>query len=223
MKFTVELFTANEPTDSAPATLYCVQVYNAEGEGIGDTEKFDTLFEAEKCLERNVKNYSLIVKAESVPVDDIWVYADKIQYRKIDPDCCFNCEFSETKDERRNCHGKRLICRNPENFKFFNDAIDGDPCRKCTRDNHGCNHNWWIHGELCDRGLDRRGSGWELGAPPCDCSDFVSPPHGCPGPRMEPFMFRLDARPKVDPNGICKNYKRRKFSPGRDCQRRPTA
>jgi hypothetical protein len=24
LKFTVELFTADEPTDSAPATLYCV-------------------------------------------------------------------------------------------------------------------------------------------------------------------------------------------------------
>ena len=52
LRFTVELFTADEPTDSTPRTMYCVQVYDRNGGGIGNTKKFDTLHEAEIEFER---------------------------------------------------------------------------------------------------------------------------------------------------------------------------
>lgn len=197
--------------------MYCVQVYNKDGEGIGNTKKYDTLREAEIEFDKCVKNYSLVVKTESKPVDDIWVYAQKIQYRKIDPDCCMNCEFSEKKRELKGrCGRETIVCGNPDNFKFYNDVVDEDPCRKCTYDNRGCEHNWWIHGELV-KDSNRTTGGWELGAPPCDCSDFLSPNRKCPRGIEIPVTFRMDVKPTVDLNGICKNYKRRKVSPENRC------
>lgn len=227
LKFTVELFTAEEPTDSEPKTIYLVQVYNAEGEGIGNPGKFDSLRDAEKQFNRDVRNYSFIVKAESKPVDDIWVYADKIEYRKIDPDCCFNCEFCNREYDRcRTAHHHpyarySLVCENPENFKFFEDLMYPEEYGKYTNEYfyhgfhpsmHDPNHNWWIHGENCHDSEKRRGcgcDGWELGAPPMENlgpHQYECPRHGFAGPHF----YSLDVRPKVDFNGICKHYQRRK-------------
>ena len=62
-----------------------------------------------KCIE----NYKHIVQVETKDFQDIAIYAEKINYHKIDPDCCLNCRF---------CHndhtGIHLECHNRNNFVF---------------------------------------------------------------------------------------------------------
>jgi hypothetical protein len=60
-------------------------------------ETYATLLFAEIGFAKCVKNYTFLVKAESKPIDNIKIYADKIKYRKIDPDCCMNCLFCRKK------------------------------------------------------------------------------------------------------------------------------
>ena len=73
-------------------------------------------------FKKQVENYSTLVKSQSRCLDDINLYKEKINYRKIDPDCCLNCRF---------CHndhtGMHLECHNRNNFVF-------EP--GCPNDNH---------------------------------------------------------------------------------------
>ena len=146
-------------------------------------------------FERNVRNYSILVKAESKPLNDIQVYAEKIEYRKIDPDCCMNCKFCKIDRIMRFGRDKCLVCTNPENFIMFKNLDCGDCCP------HGIRDEWigfdpsWIPSEIGNVGYSF-GDGRRHTRPRRDHNgDYVS----------------LDVRPKVDFNGICKNYARRKM------------
>ena len=73
-------------------------------------------------FKKQVENYSTLVKSQSRCLDDINLYKEKINYRKIDPDCCLNCRFCY------NDHtGMHLECHNRNNFVF-------EP--GCPNDNH---------------------------------------------------------------------------------------
>ena len=204
--------------------VFVVEKFNSGGEPLGNPERFYVLKDAEREFDRNVRNYSFLVKAESKPIDDIEAYADRIDYRKVDPDCCMNCEFCSRKREiagpRRGIPAfDGLVCINPENFKFFENMVFpqeyGRYMNKYFQNGfhpsmHDPNHNWWIHGELVANNRGKPSSGWELGAPPCDCSDYVSNPHDS-GVPSNPHFHSLEVHPRVDFNGHCKHYRRRKI------------
>lgn len=234
-RYTVEFLryeTINE--DTSVMFVYQVFVYNADREPLYSSPEFLLHKDAEEDFERQVRNYKTLVMAETRPVDDMSVYADKIDYHKIDPDCCLNCVFCR----RDNHHCQRrpdrcyhspfgdLVCTNPENFVFFENLMNQDKCRGCDawpscgylhRPDCGRNHNQWRHGELCDRG--KPGSpGWELGTPDVDVLSKY--PTTCPPQPFVPPLHFMDVRPRVQFNGVCKNHKR-KVSSSQDCPPRP--
>lgn len=221
LKYSVELGEDYEPTgDGGRLTVYYVLVRNDEGQPVGNPSRFYSLVDAEKDFGRNVKNYSLLVKAEQRPVDDITVYADKIGYKRIDPDCCLNCEFCNKEYDR--CytahHGKygwySLVCENPNNFTFFQDLMYPSEYGRYMNKNF----NRGFHPSMHDPVYDSHCAGH---CAPCHgCGGHeLAPPHDNPfqpplppiHPRYarNPHFFSLEVRPKVDFNGWCKNYKRR--------------
>ena len=127
--------------DGQRGVIYIVKVLNSYNEEVmGET--YDTLRFAEIGFAKCVKNYTFLVKAESKPIDNIKIYADKIKYRKIDPDCCMNCLFCRKKyqNETEIPYGKyELVCVNAANFNIF-DVFPPD-CECDEHDSHGFKPN----------------------------------------------------------------------------------
>lgn len=90
------------------------------------SEDFDCEAAAKKDFDKNVAMYSDLVSAETKHWQDISIYAERIGYRKIDPDCCGNCAFAKLACACRCIGGKRkLECHNPENFREY-DQLSGE-------------------------------------------------------------------------------------------------
>lgn len=127
--------------DGQRGVIYIVKVLNSYNEEVmGET--YATLRFAEIGFAKCVKNYTFLVKAESKPIDNIKIYADKIKYRKIDPDCCMNCLFCRKKyqNETEIPYGKyELVCVNAANFNIF-DVFPPD-CECDEHDSHGFKPN----------------------------------------------------------------------------------
>ena len=143
-----------------------------------------------KCIE----NYKHIVQVETKDFQDIAIYAEKINYHKIDPDCCANCKYSRTceADKDCNCHSippygphhkprKRLICMNSRLFTIDNNEAENKDC--C---NDHCEHNSH-HGHEYDKTFNR---------PHNEHDKHHHHPH------------MSDIQPKVDDWGICDYYER---------------
>lgn len=102
--------------DLVVQTIYVVKVINASNYRypvLLVEKQFDNKSEAIMEFKKQVENYSTLVKSQSRSLDDINLYKEKINYHKIDPDCCLNCRF---------CHndhtGMHLECHNRNNFVF---------------------------------------------------------------------------------------------------------
>lgn len=83
------------------------------------------LVEFRKCFEeaysfynKCIQNYKELVIAETRDFQDIWIYADRIEYHKIDPECCATCKWSCKAMRNAKCvpcdikHNKDLVCMN---------------------------------------------------------------------------------------------------------------
>ena len=78
-----------------------------------------------KCIE----NYKSLVLAETSHFEDINIYAEKIGYHKICPECCATCKFSKPTFDRKpgrpapfphdhkGMHDLALVCANEDIFK----------------------------------------------------------------------------------------------------------
>lgn len=178
-----------------------------EGTPAYTSEDYFSLREAENDFNRCVRNYGMIVKAESQSVDDISVYADKIEYTRIDPDCCMNCQFCNMDYDRcKTAHHNpmrwhTLVCENPENFKFFENLVNPREYRDFMNRNFDNGFHPSMHDQCYDMWMpfNRAEHGdWRL----------LPPPHVM----RNPHFYSLEVRPRVDFNGHCKHYKRRKVN-----------
>lgn len=188
-------------------------VEDPDGEEFPPSRDFTSLKEADIEFDRTVKNYTIIVKAQSKPVDDISVYAEKIEYVLIDPDCCFNCKYCNHWYDRcgtahhRPYNRSHLVCENPENFTVFQNMVGPRPYSDFMhRDFH---HGF--HPSMHDRFHDTCGGMHrteleDLKTPTCgkqhepDCQQH--------GVWDNPHFYSLEVRPRVHPNGLCKRYER---------------
>lgn len=76
LKYTVQLLryetqVKDGEEDIKTVFAYVVYVYNENNEMISESEEFLIKREAEREFDKNVSNYSLLVKAQSTPVDSI--------------------------------------------------------------------------------------------------------------------------------------------------------
>jgi len=218
LRFKVVLKKETRDTEDLETVyVYVIEVVSyvddPEGEVIPNGDEYETLREAEEAFRKTVEEYSLVVKASSAPLDDIEVYADKIGYERIDPDCCFNCEFCEI-DERCGRRRRHLVCGNEENFRYFENLVNRDGCRSCR--------DGWRDGRFCPRANFCQNGSW-IGFDPSwipselghvgyiydnDRSGMVPPPHPC-----NPSTITVSVKPKVSPDGHCTRYRRRKVEP----------
>ena len=85
-----------------------------------------------KCIEL----YTHLAIAETRNFQDIRIYADKIEYHLIDPQCCKNCKWSikvHEYDQHCHCHedhqtakGTKYMCMNHELFNVAHSKIISD-------------------------------------------------------------------------------------------------
>jgi len=215
------LATLEKGVDEELQTVFIVKIIKYKGLDEEPETMFDesyyTLDEANRNFDIMVRNYVFLVKAETKPVDDIKLYSERIQYHHIDTDCCLNCEFSTNKPEKlrphrpHECKPIELRCMNPDNFIIFENIV---------KMGHGCDcHDY----DNCPFDFKEDG-GWIIPRPQpgvphdrCHCmTDFDNCQYEvCPKRKMIPRPKPPEPRnmllvhPRVDFNGICKNYKRR--------------
>lgn len=91
---------------------------------------FNDATTATKKFNELVAWYKSLVDAEFKDIQDIRVYADKINYRLLNNDCCATCKFSR----KTKCNGcTKFECHNPKTFVGYSnlselhDAIDIHP------------------------------------------------------------------------------------------------
>ena len=96
-------------------------------------EDFTDINEAYTRFYGLVKQYRHLINVETKGWQDINMFADKINYHKIDPDCCLNCIWSR-EITPENCpateykkHKGRLVCMNPKISKCLDDFEPYDP------------------------------------------------------------------------------------------------
>ena len=90
-------------------------------------QTFNDYEEAVNKLNELVEQYRVLINAETKGWQDITAYADRINFRTIDPDCCKNCMWAKPvpysdqlfSDWRR--HHSRMVCANPEVVKYESD------------------------------------------------------------------------------------------------------
>ena len=141
------------------------------GYGFGDedvqilTKEFGEYSDAERFFEETTGRYASLVKAENLDVQDIAAYADRINYRKVSPECCATCRWSRPccgrnslfDDWSRSLRG-RFYCVNSDQFM----PRKGDRTAENPRFSHGEEelrltdiHPVVDHDGLCD-GYERR-------------------------------------------------------------------
>lgn len=80
-----------------------------------------------------VAQYRHLINVETRGWQDISVYKDKINYHKIDPDCCRNCIWAKPvtpkvcPPEELRKHKGRFVCMNPDLQKDVSDFERDDP------------------------------------------------------------------------------------------------
>jgi len=122
-----------------------------------------------------------------------------------------NCEFCKM---NRIYGGKdHLVCTNPKNFTFFQNLVVDDGCHHCGRCNNPPDSSWI--------GFDPSWIPTEIGHVGYSFGDRCHWANGCHRGRQG-YTF-MDIKPRVDFNGVCKNYKRRKVSRSEPRPRRPVA
>lgn len=96
-------------------------------------EVFGNIKSAYDKFYEQVEIYRRLIDVETKGWQNIEIYKDKINYRKIDPDCCKNCVWAKLINPK-DCpphelkkHKDRFICTNPEIRKELNDFEPIDP------------------------------------------------------------------------------------------------
>ena len=115
-------------------------------------EMFYDCQEAHKCFNEVVHRYTLIAKSEVNDIQDIGIYADKINYRSVD-ECCATCKWAKPLEHTDNLFGhhqhmphmphdtlmhgihnhekchlhNKFVCMNRE--LFVNSELNGDKCK----------------------------------------------------------------------------------------------
>ena len=87
-------------------------------------QQFPVLDQAVEFFDRTVEKYVYLMKSEQYTPHDIRVYADRIGYRGIYPECCFMCKWSKPcakddklfadDDPKRNYN---FFCMHPTQFR----------------------------------------------------------------------------------------------------------
>ena len=80
-----------------------------------------------------IEQYRVLLNAETKGWQDITAYSEKINFKKIDPDCCRNCIWAKPLPHQQQLfsdwkkHHTRLVCMNPEIAKIENDFQPREP------------------------------------------------------------------------------------------------
>ena len=96
-------------------------------------ERFEGFDEALKKFNELIEQYRVLLNAETKGWQDITAYSEKINFRKIDPDCCRNCIWAKPLPHQQQLfsdwkkHHTRLVCMNPEIAKIENDFQPREP------------------------------------------------------------------------------------------------
>jgi len=153
---------------------------------------FDTYEESVRFFEDVKKRLGMLARLDSRDAEDIRIYADKIGYRRIDPDCCRNCKWAKPAD-MRNCmfeewRGRlrgKFFCMNSE--LYSEQLPDLDPDEGQHDDFHDFSESRWHilnitpvvdPDGICDKGYERR----QKETPPCPPPRPPMPPPCPPGP-----------------------------------------
>lgn len=94
---------------------------------------------AVEIYESYVTTYTSLVKAETKDIQDMDIYAEKVGYHHVSPECCATCKWcQEHKDTRMPGHRRqKLECHSPKNVNEFNFDID--------RRDSPCHHDVYPH------------------------------------------------------------------------------
>jgi hypothetical protein len=117
-----------------------------------------------------------------------------------------NCEFC--KIQRNHRHMTSFVCVNPKNFVIYqNNVAEGrrntiGGCPICNGWSGNPPDGSWVDFDPSWIPSEIGNVGYSFG----DCH-----PHGHPPPKRGSIAY-MDVQPKVDFNGICDNYKRRKVT-----------
>lgn len=94
-----------------------------------------------------ISQYKHLAIAETRDFRDIKIYADKIGYHKIDPECCKNCKWSKKVRSHCSKNDDKLICTNHRIFKIM-DCQKLEPLIEPIVEHNGiCNH--FEHSQHC--------------------------------------------------------------------------
>lgn len=80
-----------------------------------------------KLYNEYVDNYTTLVKAETRDMQDMSIYADKVNYRITCPACCITCKWAQKRKTPGDHIVKvtgRLECHNPKNVSEYNFDTD---------------------------------------------------------------------------------------------------
>lgn len=92
---------------------------------------------ANKIYAECVKNYTMLVKAETRDFQDIDVYKERIQYRETCPECCATCRWCKS-GLRNVVIDRKLHCINPKNkIEFKTDIRPYDYRHNYIEDHYG--------------------------------------------------------------------------------------
>lgn len=184
--------------------VFQVVVLNDKNEELYTSVLYKVKRDADLDFERQLRNYTYIVKSQTKPIDAIEFYSKEIEYRYIDPDCCANCEFCRYESDgcRHSGNRRHLVCVNPCNFTFFQNMVHPVPYRDVLHRDFDYGFHPSMRNPVIDGFLP---CPHEPPPPACGQPHPLPPPDVPPGPSFH----SLEVRPRVDFNGICKNYKRK--------------
>ena len=96
MRFKVLMLDIQVPSQHCKRYCITVESFCYKHSPVVILKEFRQHFcEANELYEKCVKQYKHLAIAETRHFQDIKIYADKIGYHKIDPDCCKNCKWSK--------------------------------------------------------------------------------------------------------------------------------
>ena len=145
-------------------------------------EQYEDYTKAVEKFNELVSQYRILINSETKGWQDITSYAEKINFRTIDPDCCKNCIWAKPIPYRQQLfndwkhHRTRMVCTHPDLAKVEEAFFPRNPTRQPIDPRH----------------------------PYRDIS-YVNEGHFY---HQERQFFELDMSPYTKDDGICDNYQR---------------
>lgn len=99
-------------------------------------KEYDKYEEADAQFELLKQQYRSLINVETRASQDVRIYAERINYKIVDPDCCRNCIWSQVLPRDQQLfndwkkHKNKRVCMNPEVNKIKNDFEPRDPMHR---------------------------------------------------------------------------------------------